>query len=917
MMPTLPPKGPGLAGSRPANRPNPGRPGTGRATWHRWANAPTLLWLAAIAVLSGIHRGVPASGWLLTHLAMLGAATNAILVYSWHFAEALLRLPVPSRRALAARIVLLNVGAAAAMAGVVGQVWPAVVAGAAAVGAAAGWHGIALLLRIRRALPSRFASTLRYYLAACALLPFGAAAGALLALPGMDDAADLHPRLLLAHESINVLGWVGLSVLGTLVTLLPTMLRTRADDSAEPTARRALWVLLAGVAAAAGGALAGSRPVAAAGVLAYLAGVVISAVPLARAVRSKPPVTFAPLSALASLLWLVGALVRLAWLCVTAPDWQSLHVALADLTPALAAGFAAQVLLGALSYLLPVVFGGGPSVVRRRTEMLDAAAWLRVVLADGALALYLLPVPSTVRVAAAVAGLVALAAFLWLVGRAWISRPRPEDQPRYPAGSGPIAVGASVRSRLGSGAVGLAVLLAAVVSGVAADPSVLPAAAGGSPVAGTAAGAAGARGGSGVVPTGHTTTVEVAMSGMRFVPDNVNVPAGDKLVIKLANKDPTPHDLVLATGQDSGRVYPGQNGQLDAGVMGASVDGWCSVVGHQQMGMVFRVNITGRSQSSAAGPVPGAMDMPGMQHAATPPSASAAAPAAPRTPYPAALPPAEAGTVHKVTLTVRDTVTEVAPGVTQTLWTYNGTAPGPVLRGRVGDTFEVTLVNDASAGHSIDFHAGALAPDGPLRTIDPGQQLTYTFRATQPGIWMYHCSTMPMSLHIANGMFGAVVIDPPDAPPVDHEFVLVQSEQYRGAQANGVPGIADSAKITAGMPDAVVFNGYPNQYDSTPLAVRAGERVRVWVLDAGPDRATSFHVVGAQFSAVWAEGAYRLAPGAGGAQTGASQAMDLAPAQGGFVDLTFPEAGHYPFVSHYMVDAERGAHGVFDVAAAR
>lgn len=927
MMPTLPPKGQTPGNSAAAKDPNgPGRPGTGRATWHRWANAPTLVWLLAIAVLSGIHRGIPASGWLLTHLALLGAATNAIMVYSWHFAEALLRLPVPSRRALAARLVLLNVGAAAAMGGVVGQAWLAAVAGAAAVGAAAGWHGIALLLRVRRALPSRFASTLRYYLAACALLPFGAAAGALLALPGMDDAGDLHPRLLLAHESVNVLGWVGLSVLGTLVTLFPTMLRTRADDAAEPTSRRALWALLAGVGLAAVGALAGLRPLAAVGVLVYLGGVVVSAVPLARAVRSKPPVTFAPLSALASLLWLIGALGRLAWLCATAPDWDSLHMALADLTPALAAGFAAQVLLGALSYLLPVVFGGGPSVVRRRTDMLDAAAWFRVVLANGALALYLLPVPSTVRVAAAVAGLVALAAFIWLAARAWFSRPRPEDQPRHPAGSGPIAVGASVRSRLGSGAVGLAVLLAAVVSGVAADPSVLPVAGGGSPVAATAAGAVGAKGGSGVVPTGHTTTVEVAMSGMRFVPDTVTVPAGDRLVIELANKDQTPHDLVLATGQDSGRIYPGKDGQLDAGVMGASVDGWCSVVGHKQMGMVFRVNVSG-AQSSAGPSTPqaGAMDMPGMQHAApaSPGATDSSAPsaAAPHTPYPADLPPVPASTTHKVTLTVRDTVTEVAPGVEQTLWTYNGTAPGPVLHGRVGDTFEVTLINDASAGHSIDFHAGALAPDGPMRTIDPGQQLTYTFTATQPGIWMYHCSTMPMSLHIANGMFGAVVIDPPDAPPVDHEFVLVQSEQYHGAAANGVPGIAGldavSAKIAAGTPDAVVFNGYPNQYDAAPLAVRAGERVRVWVLDAGPGRATSFHVVGAQFSAVWAEGAYRLAPGAGGAQTGGSQAMDLAPAQGGFVDLTFPAAGHYPFVSHYMVDAERGAHGVFDVAAAK
>ncbi|GAB2759431.1 multicopper oxidase domain-containing protein [Sinomonas soli] len=902
-MPTVPPTA--------ADPAAPGRQArTGRAQWHRWANVPTLVWLLAIAVLSGIHRGIPASGWLLVHLALLGAVTNAILVYSWHFAEALLRLPMPSRRALAVRLVLLNVGAAAAMAGVVAGVWPLAVSGAAAVGAAAGWHGAALLVRLRRALPSRFRSTLRYYLAACALLPFGAAAGALLALPGTDDGGDLHARLLLAHESLNLLGWVGLSVLGTLVTLLPTMLRTRADDSAEPVARRALWVLLAGVGLTAGGALAGVRAAAGAGVVLFLAGVLVSAVPLARSVRRKAPVAFAPLSAVASLVWLLGALARLAWLCLTAPDWEALHVALGGLTPALAAGFAAQVLAGALSYLLPVVLGGGPAEVRRRTETLDAGAWLRVALANGALALYLLPVPSTVRVAAAVAGLGALVGFVWLAGRAFLRRPRRdpgdrEERARRPGGSGPVEAGASVRSRLGSGAVGLAVLLAAVVAGVAADPSVLPVPGGGSPAAAAAGGAA-------VAPTGRTTTVDVAMSGMRFVPDTVSVPAGDRLVIRLTNRDQTAHDLVLATGQDSSRIYPGRSGELDAGVMAQSVDGWCSVVGHRQMGMVFRVTVTGAPQPSAAAvPAPGSMDMPGMQHA------SSGAPAAPHTPYPPDLPAVPAGTVHRVTLTVRDTVAEVAPGVTQTLWTYNGTAPGPVLHGRVGDTFEVTLVNDASAGHSIDFHAGALAPDGPMRTIDPGQRLTYTFRATQPGIWMYHCSTMPMSLHIANGMFGAVVVDPPDAPPVDHEFVLVQSEQYRGAASNGAPGIADPAKIAAGTPDAVVFNGYPNQYDAAPLAVRAGERVRVWVLDAGPGRATSFHVVGAQFAAVWAEGAYRLAPGPGGTQAGASQALDLAPAQGGFVDLTFPEAGHYPFVSHYMVDAERGAHGVFDVAPAK
>ena len=122
----------------------------------------------------------------------------------------------------------------------------------------------------------------------------------------------------------------------------------------------------------------------------------------------------------------------------------------------------------------------------------------------------------------------------------------------------------------------------------------------------------------------------------------------------------------------------------------------------------------------------------------------------------------------------------------------------------------------------------------------------------------------------------------------------------------------DVAKLQAERPDAVVFNGYANQYDARTLTGKVGERVRIWVLDAGPDRATtSFHVVGGQFDTVYKEGAYLLRQSDGGA----SQALDLVPAQGGFVELSFPQAGHYPFVSHVVVDAERGAHGVVEVRA--
>ena len=138
----------------------------------------------------------------------------------------------------------------------------------------------------------------------------------------------------------------------------------------------------------------------------------------------------------------------------------------------------------------------------------------------------------------------------------------------------------------------------------------------------------------------------------------------------------------------------------------------------------------------------------------------------------------------------------------------------------------------------------------------------------------------------------------------------MQSEQYFGPQG----GIADAALIAAESPDAVVFNGYPNQYDRLPLPARVGERVRIWVLDAGPNRSSAFHVVGGQFDTVFLEGAYQLGgPSAGTGETGGAQVLGLQPAQGGFVELVLPAAGHYPFVSHRMVDAERGAHGILAV----
>ncbi|RYV53015.1 multicopper oxidase domain-containing protein [Pengzhenrongella frigida] len=410
-----------------------------------------------------------------------------------------------------------------------------------------------------------------------------------------------------------------------------------------------------------------------------------------------------------------------------------------------------------------------------------------------------------------------------------------------------------------------------------------------------------------VVGAGGTQTVEVTLVGMTITPSVIEVPAGTRLVLEVTNTDAMRHDLTLDTGQRTPLLGTGESATVEVGTVDAAITGWCTVPGHRAAGMTLSIVAVGADAGDA-----GAADPAGSEHEmgamATGTVDLHGDPGPDWRPYDPTLQPAPGATEHRLTMTVADTEVEVAPGVRQTLWTFNGTAPGPTLHGKIGDVFTITFTNAASMGHGIDFHAGSLAPDGPMRTIDPGQSLTYQFVATNSGAWLYHCSTMPMALHIANGMFGAVIIDPPNLPAVDTELVLVQSELYLGAAG----GTADEAKIAAEAPDAVVFNGYPDQYDHAPIEVKVGTRVRVWVVDAGPQRATAFHVVGAQFDTVFKEGAYLLRPG--NAEHGAAQVLDLAAAQGGFVEFELPEAGRYPFIDHAMVDGERGAHGFFEAS---
>ncbi len=475
------------------------------------------------------------------------------------------------------------------------------------------------------------------------------------------------------------------------------------------------------------------------------------------------------------------------------------------------------------------------------------------------------------------------------------------------------------RRRLASSIAGAAIGVVILIAGIVFANS-------GPSGSGAAEGSSGGSAGSTFIDSAAAAAgVAISLVEMRIEPSAITVPPGTHLVLKVTNNGIMRHDLRLADGKQTPMLDPGQSAVLDVGAVDASMNGWCTVPGHRQAGMTMRIDVghsgpsTGSPPSgaaSSAGAMAGMSGMAGMGGPGQPSSSDAvssnlaAAPPAGWKPIDASLPPAPGETVHNVTWHVKDVQQAVAPDVTQLMWTFDGRVPGPALRGKVGDRFNVTVVNDTDMTHNIDFHAESGPPAKVMTPVPAGGTHTYSFIATHAGAWLYHCSVEPMLLHLGNGMYGALIIDPPDLPPAAAEFVLVGSELFFGPQR----GIGDYAKMVADTPDAVVFNGYPFAYQHAPLKAKAGELVRIWVINAGPTRPIAFHVIGAPFTTVYLDGAYLLRDGrSAGVTSGGAQSLPVDPGDGGFVELTFSEPGSYPFLTHAMANAVIGASGTFTV----
>ncbi len=254
-----------------------------------------------------------------------------------------------------------------------------------------------------------------------------------------------------------------------------------------------------------------------------------------------------------------------------------------------------------------------------------------------------------------------------------------------------------------------------------------------------------------------------------------------------------------------------------------------------------------------------------------------------------------------VTLTAKVTVVQVAKDDEREAWTFNGNIPGPVIRVKEGDVVQFTLKNEADRVHSIDFHAARTPWDRHFQGIGSGTETTFTWKAEYPGVFYYHCGTDPMIQHIANGMFGAVIVEPRHPlVKADREYVIVQSEIY--------PSPFDVDAMMAGKPKLVVFNGRANRYLEEPLEAKPGELIRLHVVNAGPNHFSAFHVIGAVFDRVYASGNPKNVEY--GIQT-----YTLPPGGGATFDLIIPEEGVYPIVTHSLQDALTGAIGTIRVAS--
>lgn len=301
----------------------------------------------------------------------------------------------------------------------------------------------------------------------------------------------------------------------------------------------------------------------------------------------------------------------------------------------------------------------------------------------------------------------------------------------------------------------------------------------------------------------------------------------------------------------------------------------------------------------------------------------------------------EGNRVHHVRMDILAQEIEVAEGVRYAAWTFGGTVPGPVLHVREGDKVIFTMKNrsdeavDISAPmkgnapflqqlaqsklqkpsgeempmlHSIDFHSGTVAASDKWRAVPPGMSIQFEWIANYPGAHIYHCGVPPVLQHMAMGQYGMVIVSPKEGYPtdyaVDKEFAVVQSEFYLKKMANSDLYELDFDAADLKHPSIVAFNGHKSALMNNPMEVEVGDRVRLYMLNVGPNDVSSAHVIGGIFDRVYYEGNLKN-------EWHGMQTVLLGASNGAVMEFIVSEPGQYVLVDHEMADMQKGAAGVF------
>ncbi|MGJ0507680.1 MAG: multicopper oxidase domain-containing protein [Methylocystis sp.] len=372
---------------------------------------------------------------------------------------------------------------------------------------------------------------------------------------------------------------------------------------------------------------------------------------------------------------------------------------------------------------------------------------------------------------------------------------------------------------------------------------------------------------------------------------------GERVQINLINGEGAEHDLVIEFyGARSNRVI-GKGAGATVSFLADKVGTFsyfCSVAGHREAGMQGKVTVE-----------------PGPRAAVR-----QIAPEISRDP--ADLPPpihARAPQIVRVDLTTVELEGSLDDKTSYQFWTFGGKVPGPFVRARVGDTLEVHLRNDSTSilAHSVDFH-GAIGPGGgsQFTQTNPGEETAFSFKAENPGLFVYHCATPSIAQHVANGMYGLLLVEPEGGlPEVDREFYIMQGELYTtkpfGSQGRQE---MDYDKLISERPEYFLFNGAVGALAKEhPLRAHLDETIRIFFGVGGPNFSSAFHVIGQTFDRVKLDGATEPLIGA--------QTVSVPPGDAAILELKMKSGGRYGLVDHALSRIERGLEGALIVDGVR